>query len=441
MPVPPAGFVLPVDSRAVRRWTARCHDRAGNGHPRWGRKLFVANMDDVASEQDSGCGMDDKHGPSPTPTCSDGTPKCRAGHRQGSARWAAELLRQLRRYLHVVPVAHAAAIMDSNGAPCPGARSGAARLHPSCSTDFPARAEPIRSRVRRCDRRRRPDPRAGAALGLSDVDGAAASVTSSQESRADTDTLCSQQQRGRAGVPSCHPRVTGRASGISSAADRGAHRMWEAVLIGTRAVPLGGRPTDFSNSVETVLVEDVGPVHSRAAVDRGAELVERHPGQTGRAGRNGPPGEARSGTCSTVHPGVLQLSTPGPPSRTTPRSTSGFGGVPGASLRGVAGARHTCTTAAPRRWRRGPSRFCSGGDAHGRRLSCRRETSTTWSPSRILWMRHRLQSHGGGAARRGGERTRQRRRRTLRGLSCVGKERPALAWLRFAPLPVGTCGG
>lgn len=63
------GFVLPVDVAVSADGNQVAMIAAGNGHALLARKLFVTGVDDVTQEWIGGCSQDDKHGPSPAPTC------------------------------------------------------------------------------------------------------------------------------------------------------------------------------------------------------------------------------------------------------------------------------------------------------------------------------------------------------------------------------------
>jgi len=68
------GFVLPVDVAVSPDGKQVAMVAAGNGHasPGGARRLFTADMNDVTSEWSGGCAADDRHGPSPAPTCAFG---------------------------------------------------------------------------------------------------------------------------------------------------------------------------------------------------------------------------------------------------------------------------------------------------------------------------------------------------------------------------------
>jgi len=67
-------FVLPVDVAVSPDGKQVAMVAAGNGHAQHGgaRRLFTADLADVTSEWSQGCGTDDRHGPSPGPTCTFG---------------------------------------------------------------------------------------------------------------------------------------------------------------------------------------------------------------------------------------------------------------------------------------------------------------------------------------------------------------------------------
>jgi mono/diheme cytochrome c family protein len=71
------GFVLPIDMAVSSDGTDVAMIAAGNSHApaSSARKLFIAKIDDVSGDSGTGCGTDDIHGPSPTPTCGSRTQK------------------------------------------------------------------------------------------------------------------------------------------------------------------------------------------------------------------------------------------------------------------------------------------------------------------------------------------------------------------------------
>lgn len=68
------GFVLPVDVAMSPDGKQVAIVAAGNGHAMQGgaRRLFTASVGDVTAEWSQGCSMDDRHGPTPTQTCTFG---------------------------------------------------------------------------------------------------------------------------------------------------------------------------------------------------------------------------------------------------------------------------------------------------------------------------------------------------------------------------------
>ena len=68
-------FVLPVDVAVSPDGKQVAMIAAGNGHasPGGARRLFTADMGDVTNEWSQGCTMDDRHGPTPSPSCTFGS--------------------------------------------------------------------------------------------------------------------------------------------------------------------------------------------------------------------------------------------------------------------------------------------------------------------------------------------------------------------------------
>jgi Cytochrome c len=316
------GFVLPVDLAASWDGKQIAMIAAGNGHMSFTRKLFVANVDDVTGEWETGCGMDDKHGPSVTSCVGTGPP-----------------------------------LAMVSGQPVP------------CAVDLPAMVEPVSV--------------AFSGLGLvivqtrepaqlwvlSQLAGTMGTVTLSQESRADTGHVVFHSNSGGGlACASCHPEghEDGQTWDFQCVGPRRTQDIGGG-LSGTEPFHWEGDLADFPNLVATVFVGRMGgPSLTREQTAATLGWINSIPARPGlqpstdaRVGRGKTLFNSPQLGCVSCHAGAAFTNN-----MTIDVGTSGAFQVP--SLRGV-GWRppYIHDGCAPTLAARFSDKSCAGGDKHG----------------------------------------------------------------------------